>query len=483
MSSSKSRAVFDIRVSFRKRYAVYGALIGLFFPVLGTIIDCSLVYGFFSPWHFFECQQNNPLLWIIDSAPLFLGMFASFAGMQMDRIKLKNQELNEKYVQMNLLRQMADAANKAKGDFLATMSHEIRTPLSAIIGYNNLLSEAKLPEDQASYVETITIASKNLHNIINDILDSSKLEAGMLKLEEKDFSLEQLATNVVRLCGDRAASKGLELKLHFDKSIPDWVKGDQTRLSQVLINLLGNAIKFTEKGSVELIIEELGRDKGHTSLRFTVSDTGIGIREDKLTCIFERFSQAELSTTRKFGGTGLGLHISRSLIQLHKGELKVKSSLGAGSEFSFEISLPEGKKATETLIKTESGNSSSPKPLEGIRILLAEDNDFNLILAETYLKRNGALVENAGDGKTAAEKAESQPFDVILMDIQMPVMDGKDATRRLRAAGIETAIIACSAHALKSEQEECLALGMNAYITKPFEEPELISTIKQFTVS
>jgi signal transduction histidine kinase/CheY-like chemotaxis protein/HPt (histidine-containing phosphotransfer) domain-containing protein len=458
---------------------LYGAAIGLVFPVIGTLIDCSLQYGFFSFENFLTCQQNNPLLWIIDTAPFFLGLLASFAGIQMDRVRQKNLELNEKYVQMNILRQMADSANKAKGDFLATMSHEIRTPLSAIIGYNQLLKETALQSNQLACVETIEIATQNLNIIINDILDSSKLDAGMLMLEEKSFSLENLLQNVTRLCRDRAVSKGLKLILQYDNSIPPILVGDQTRLSQILINLIGNAIKFTEEGQIDLIVSSIKQNPDSVSLRFAVKDTGIGIKKENLCRIFERFTQENVETTRLYGGTGLGLHIVRSLVQLYKGELSVKSLPDEGSEFSFEITLPYGTKHGELTDSSQLEATRSGK-LRQKRILLVEDNEFNMFLAETYLSRNGAILEKACDGREALEKAEAGQFDAIIMDIQMPVLDGKEATRKLRHRGNTTPIIGCSAHALQSEKEECLALGMNAYITKPFEEKQLIECIQNF---
>lgn len=465
---------------YRFQYALYGAIIGIFFPLLGTLIDCRLEYGFFAIDHFLTCQQNNPLLWIIDTAPFFLGLFASFAGIQMDRVRQKNLELNEKYVQMNILRQMADTANKAKGDFLATMSHEIRTPLSAIIGYNQLLKDTALQSEQLAFVETIEIATQNLNIIINDILDSSKLEAGMLVLEEKAFSLENMVQNVVRLCRDRAVSKGLKLILQYDNSIPPTLLGDQTRLSQILINLIGNAIKFTEKGKVELIVQAIKQNTDSISLHFAVKDTGIGIKKENLNRIFERFTQENVETTRLYGGTGLGLHIVRSLVHLYKGELKVESTPGTGSEFSFEIDLLYAAQNTGKARESDDSEKRHDQ-LKEKRILLVEDNEFNMFLAETYLKRNGAIVEKAGDGQEAVEKAESGKFDLIVMDIQMPIMDGKEATRKLRHKGNTTPIIGCSAHALEAEKNECLALGMNAYITKPFEENQLIETIRSFS--
>lgn len=473
----------DYDNNYRLRYAIYGALCGVLFPIAGTLIECSLEFGFFSPDHFLKCQQNNPLLWIIDTAPLFLGLLASFAGLQMDKVREKNIELNEKYLQMNVLRQMADTANKAKGDFLANMSHEIRTPLSAIIGYNNLLRETSLDSGQREYADTIEIATRNLNAIINDILDTSRLEAGMLSLDEKPFSPEKLVQNVVRVCRDRAVSKGLKLLVQFDNSIPGTLLGDETRLSQILTNLIGNAIKFTVKGEVELMVRNLELQAGSVKLRFSVRDTGIGIKKENLDRIFDRFAQENTDTTRLFGGTGLGLHIVRSLVHLHKGELQVSSEPGKGSEFSFEISLPYGAEESlgSPLQEKDENQNKNTTSLSGLKILLAEDNEFNSFLAETYLKRNGAEVEKAADGKQAFEKAQAGRFDAIIMDIQMPILDGKEATRKIRQTGNTTPIIACSAHALQSEKEECLSMGMNAYIVKPFEEKELISTVLEFS--
>jgi signal transduction histidine kinase/CheY-like chemotaxis protein/HPt (histidine-containing phosphotransfer) domain-containing protein len=468
--------------NYRLRYAIFGVIAGILFPVAGTLIDCSLKYGFFSPEHFLECQQNNPLLWIIDTAPFFLGLLAAFAGIQMDRVRQKNIELNEKYIQMNILRQMADTANKTKGDFLANMSHEIRTPLSAIIGYNTLLKQTSLGPEQHAFVETIEIATRNLNVIINDILDSSRLDANMLSLEQKPFSLEKLVQNVIQLCRDRAVSKGLNLLLQFDNSIPGILLGDETRLSQILINLIGNSIKFTEKGDVELLVHNLDQQADSVKLRFIVKDSGIGIKKENLSRIFDRFAQENTEKNRFYGGTGLGLHIVRSLVHLHKGELKVKSQPGHGTEFSFEISLPFGAYKSSLPEAQEIGKQELKKSasLSGLKILLAEDNEFNAFLAETYLKRNGAEVEKAENGKKAFEKAKASHFDAIIMDIQMPVLDGKEATRKIRETDNSTPVIACSAHALQSEKEECLSLGMNSYIVKPFEEIELIRAILQF---
>ena len=460
---------------YEYRYAIYGAILGILFPLIGTIIDCGNRFGPCNLENFILSQASNSLLWIIDTAPLFLGLLAAYAGKQVDKVRTANAELNEKYIQLNVLRMMADQANKAKSDFLATMSHEIRTPLSAIIGYAGLLKEKKLPRDEEAFVETIGIAAENIKIIIDDILDSSKLEAGMLELEKKPFNLKNLANNMIRLTREKAVSKGLKLILNYDKSLPTELIGDETRISQMILNLLSNAIKFTEKGQVELILLERGRRKEGTLLRIIVKDSGIGISKENQDRIFDRFIQAESSTTRLYGGTGLGLHIVRSLIQLHNGELSLSSTLNQGSEFHLDLFLPFG--INEPKIKPETSNQMTKNQLLNLHILVVEDNEFNQFLAETYLKRNGAWVSKAMDGKEALDKIQTTHFDLILMDIQMPVMDGKEATRIMRKLGINTPVIGCSAHALESEKDECISLGMNGYLTKPFEEEELINII------
>jgi len=463
---------------YEYRYATYGALLGILFPLIGTIIDCKNRFGQCDLDNFILCQASNSLLWIIDTAPIFLGLLAAYAGKQVDKVRVANAELNEKYIQLNVLRMMADQANKAKSAFLATMSHEIRTPLSAIIGYSGLLKEKRLPKEEEAFVETIGIAAENLKIIVDDILDSSKLEAGMLELEKKPFNLKNLANNMIRLTREKAASKGLKLILNYDKGLPSELIGDETRISQIILNLLSNAIKFTLIGQVELTFLERGRRKEGILLRIIVKDSGIGISKENQDKIFDRFVQAETSTSRVYGGTGLGLHIVNSLIQLHNGEISLSSNLNEGSEFHTDLFLPFG--ANEPIIKKETSNHMPKNQLLNMHILVVEDNEFNQFLAETYLKRNGAWVSKALDGKEALDKIQTTHFDLILMDIQMPIMDGKEATSYLRKMGNNTPIIGCSAHALESEKAECIDLGMNVYLTKPFEEEELINIITGF---
>ena len=368
--------------------------------------------------------------------------------------------------------------SKAKDDFLANMSHEIRTPLNAIIGFTDLLGETELNTQQRTHIEIITSALKNLSVIINDILDISKLESGKLELEKREFSLENLAKQVIQMHSARAKSKNIKLMLSYDSEIPLLIIGDETRLSQILTNLISNAIKFTAEGFIELRIVEKFRDEKRCTITFSVIDSGIGIEKSKLKKIFERFSQAEDYTTRIYGGTGLGLNIVKSLVELHHGKLDVTSTPGKGSEFTVDLTYvfvnPDDMHKVVVKPKT-----SIIQSLEGKKILLVEDNEHNQILAKTYIERRNGIVEIAGNGKIALEMlSAANPYDLILMDIQMPIMDGLQTTTQIRKKlKITTPIIGCSAHALASERNMCLETGMNDYITKPYSEAELVNSV------
>jgi CheY-like chemotaxis protein/nitrogen-specific signal transduction histidine kinase len=368
---------------------------------------------------------------------------------------------------------------RAKDVFMANMSHEIRTPLNAIIGFTDLLGQTTLSDTQSKHVEVISTASRNLSVIINDILDLAKLDGGKLDLERKPVSIEETVKQVVNMHTERARAKGLKLLFTMDQGLPDLIVGDQTRLSQILINLVANALKFTEKGHVRMDVLELQRDSTSVGIRFVVSDTGIGIDPSKLNMIFDRFTQAESYTTRIYGGTGLGLNIVQSLVELYGGELSVESTPGKGSSFAFEIVFPiSGVDAVVKPAKTTL--SKDGDALKGLHIMLVEDNEHNQILARTYLERNGALVDIVGNGMMAIQHLHSAKPDLILMDIQMPVMDGIQTTEVMRKdIGIKVPIVACSAHALASEKQRCLSVGMNDYLTKPYSEGGLIDIILQ----
>ncbi|MFN5622169.1 MAG: ATP-binding protein, partial [Flavobacteriales bacterium] len=386
-----------------------------------------------------------------------------------------------KELEQNLLENQIEAEkSRAKDTFLANMSHEIRTPLNAIIGFNDILSQTTLTEEQRKNVDFIGNASKTLSVLINDILDISKLESGKLDLEHEPFEIEKVVRQVVHMHASKAKAKGIKLMLNYDTEIPDVLMGDETRLSQILINLISNAIKFTESGSVEVRVVDAKQLEDLVSVQFEVKDTGIGIRKDKLDLIFERFTQAESYTTRIYGGTGLGLNIVQSLVELHHGKLDVKSEWGVGSTFSFTIDYPIAGAAD--LKSLEDGrNLLETARLEGMSILLVEDNEHNQILAETYLTKHHATVEIASNGNIALGLLKNKSYDVILMDIQMPIMDGLATTVLLRKEmRIETPVVACSAHAMASERQKCREAGMNDYISKPYTEEILVNTLAKY---
>ncbi|NNK81167.1 MAG: response regulator, partial [Flavobacteriales bacterium] len=373
--------------------------------------------------------------------------------------------------------QEAERLAKAKDEFLSNMSHEIRTPLNAIMGFTDLLSGTALDHTQRSHIDTVARATKNLTVIVNDILDVSKLESGRFELEKQPFQLEKMLKHVVQLQSVKAKEKGIKLMSSIDNELPGYILGDETRLTQILYNLIGNAIKFTSEGEVELKVLVKERSHNTTRISFEIKDNGIGIEKDKLEQIFDRFTQASESTTRLYGGTGLGLNIVKKLVDMHGGLLDVESELGKGSIFSvvIEFDLDRATDHSDEEIETKKTEINS---LAGLNILLAEDNEHNQILAKTYLERNNAVVDIAGNGDLAVEMIKTKEYDVVIMDLQMPVMDGFESTRIMREdLKMEMPIIACSAHSLVGDREHCMRKGMTDYIAKPYTERELVGTI------
>jgi len=376
-------------------------------------------------------------------------------------------------------KEKAQASERAKHQFLANMSHEIRTPMNAIKGMTDILIRRNPKEDQKEYLDSIKQSSDSLLVIINDILDISKIEAGKIELEHEPFSIKELVDNVHTVMQFKAEEKGLGLK----KDVPTedlYVKGDATRLRQILINLIGNAIKFTEKGLVTTALKA-EKVNGKLNLHFVISDTGIGIDKDRMDKIFKSFEQAYSDTSRKFGGTGLGLSISKMLVELQHGKIWVESEKGKGSQFHFTIPY-EIAEPTAPEAKAHDADGDIAAALKGIRILLVEDNPFNVVVAQEELEDaiEGVYVEVAENGAIAVEKLRSSAFDVILMDVQMPTMNGYEATIAIRAFDNEkamTPIIAMTANVLKDEVDLCYQAGMNDFIGKPFDAMELLHKI------
>ena len=367
----------------------------------------------------------------------------------------------------------AEEAKLMQEQFLANMSHEIRTPMNGIQGMTDLLLDTSLTDAQKEFAVIIKRSVSNLLVIINDILDFSKIKAGKLTIEKIDFSLKDVVNNARAIFDHRLKKKGLELQVETDYGVPDQLKGDPHRLNQVLINLVGNAKKFTETGYISLHISSKKLDEGKALLRFAVSDTGIGIPAESLPYIFENFSQGGLDISRKYGGTGLGLAICKQLLQLQGGNISVSSEPGKGSVFSFEIPYEYMDKQGEALPARVNAYDYG-QLLGGKRFLVAEDNEINQKLIEHVLEKIGGSVELVGNGEEAVNRLRDHSYDLIIMDLQMPVMDGYTATRYIRTVlQIGTPIVAMTANALKGEQLRCLEAGMNDYMSKPFEFNEL----------
>ena len=606
----------------RFKYTIYGICLGFLFPVIGTTVECSFRGMGFSLEQLITCQKLSPALWLVDLAPLVLGIIASIAGKHLDQVKFKSIQLNDRFQQMVELREIADKANKAKSEFLANMSHEIRTPMNAILGMSYLMKKTELNEKQLEYNRKVEISAKNLLRIIDDILDFSKIEAGKLSLETAPFNLEELVANVTDAVNVKLIKKvNVELITEIDSNVPNIILGDSVRLRQVLLNLVDNAVKFTDRGEIKIAIKLVQKMSYGVIVNFSIKDAGIGMSDEALKNLFQPFEQADLSTTRKFGGTGLGLAISRKIVQMMDGELTASSTIDVGSEFVFNayFSLQENEKTIvsgenvvisgqkvllvddsesarmvlsemllslgfdvieadnakeaielfhahkeandlfslfvvdwqmpgmdglqlvnhlktvspesvpsvlmvtsyglETLKQAQNDNvinkllvkpispsqlfesidvllslginkiKETPmatgnhleftKLLNGKKILLVEDNEINMELAIELLNDVGVEVFTAWNGLEAVEKLKLIHVDLVLMDIQMPEMDGLTATRFIREnlQLRELPILAMTAHAMKGEYEKSIAAGMNDHITKPIDPIELYRSI------
>jgi signal transduction histidine kinase/ActR/RegA family two-component response regulator len=398
------------------------------------------------------------------------------------QLRLEQARIEQQNSEIERLLEEARQANRLKDEFLANMSHEIRTPMHGILGMVDCVLADELPPEQKQSLETVHSCAKSLLSILNDILDFSKVEAGRLEIVPAPFRVAGTIEDACSIFSNGARDKAIELSWEIAKGVPEWLECDAGRIRQVLLNLVGNAIKFTHRGQVCVSASAENANGEWVDLHFMVSDTGIGIPEEARVSIFEAFRQADGSTSRTYGGTGLGLTISSRLVELMGGKISVESETGRGSAFRFWVKA----RRTEPTIENPERHGESART-GSLRILLAEDNPVNQKVATALLSRRGHRVEVVDNGRLAVERSKTETFDLILMDLQMPEMDGWEATRQIRerdgALGVRVPILALTAHAMGKAQQECLAAGIDAVIVKPFEPAQFYEAIETAAVA
>ncbi|MEZ4775608.1 MAG: response regulator [Bacteroidia bacterium] len=482
------------KYSTTSRYTLIGSAIGLFFPLLAAIVEIKILGLAINPLNLWVAQKEQPLLWIIDLAPLFLGFLSWMVGKKQDTLSAlndnlenqvvqrtkeliqKNQDLHQEitervHVEENLIRARLTAENaaKARSEFLSNMSHEIRTPLNAIIGLTGLLSETILEAEQADFVNIVRMSGESLLCIINDILDYSKIESGKMELEEHPFALIDPIEDAFDLLSTKANEKNLELIYEVQDSVPAYISGDITRIRQILVNLVSNAVKFTDSGEIFVHVKSLGKKGDLHILRFAVKDSGIGIPADRVDKLFKSFSQVDASTTRKYGGTGLGLAICNKLVSLMGGEIGVESVEGSGSTFYFTLQVPIAKDVGKGLYF----------PSQTINeVLIVDDNEANLKILTSRLKKWGLKVSQTNLPLKALSMFSDPHFQpsVVIVDLNMPLMDGVTLAKEIRQIrGDSVNLIMLSSSGNPENQDD--RQWFNSWQIKPVRNEQLFNAV------
>ncbi len=474
------------------RYSVFGTAFGLLFPILSLLIEIALHHFNFSFFIIIHIYKTVPLMYIISTAPIILGLLAYMIGKKQDELKCFNKSLEDtvkerthnleqknqllaneinhrKKVETELLeaRNTAEKASQAKSSFLSTMSHEIRTPMNAVIGMTGLLFETNLNDEQKEYAETIRYSGEALLSVINDILDYSKIESGKLELEETEFKLTDTIEDIFDLLSSKASEKGLDLLYDIHPDVPMMIKCDLTRLRQVFVNLINNSLKFTEKGEILVTVKVNKTFKTGHLLQIEVKDSGIGIAKDKIDLVFQSFSQADSSTTRKYGGTGLGLTISKNLVELMGGTIWIESELGKGTSFFFTVK-------TGKVRSTGKIHDASPENLKGKKALLVDDNAVNINILEKQCQGWGLQSKAFVDPLQALESIQQgEHYDIAIIDMQMPGMDGSKLTAEIRKIHNKQQLPVIMLTSLGRMENDSSMDLYSAFISKPVRHAQL----------